>query len=129
MTENEIAQQVKQNIPARPEEAVTIPAPNPAVDEQSSFVKNAVSELGMLKLGNQLGLEYQTEDTTEKLKYIYTQLSEVSGGTSYDDILTTLNDYLTRLGLTYREDRFTKLFLYFKLNQERTAIDREMAQL
>ena len=129
MNEDIIVQQVKQNIPARPEETVTIPAPSPAVDEQSSFVENAVSELGMLKLGNQLGLEYQTEDTTEKLKYIYTQLSEVSGGTSYDDILNTLNDYLTRLGLTYREDRFTKLFLYFKLNQERTAIDREMAQL
>lgn len=129
MTEEQIAQQLKQNIPTRPEETIVIPAPSPAVDEQSSYVENAVSELGMLKLGNLLGLEYPTDEATEKLKYIYTQLSEISGGTSYDAILSTLNDYLTRLGLNYTPDRFTKLFLYFKLNQERMAIDREMAQI
>jgi len=126
--EDKIVAQLRENIP-KPQEPVAPEAPKPAVDEQSSMVQDAVSELTLLKLGTELGVVYPDTRTTEQLKFIHEQMVSVSSDTSYESILETVRDYLTRLGLRFNEERLGKLYLWLKLNQERMAIEREMANV
>lgn len=128
MDEQQIAASLRENIP-RPEEPIAPPAPQPAVDEQSSMVSDAVNELALLKLSNELGVVRPDTTANERLKFIHEQLVAVSPDTSYEGILSTLKDYLTRLGLNFHEDRMMRLYLWLKLNQESIAIQREMANV
>lgn len=126
MDEKEIVASLRQNIP----ESYTPPepkAPGVMVDEQSSAIPTSINELGLLKLGNNLGVVSPDEATNGRLRYIYEQVAAVSADSSYEAILDKVNDYLIRLGLKFREDRFMRLYLWLKLNQERIAIDKEMA--
>lgn len=127
MDEKQIVDNLRQTIPKQTDP--TPPAP-PAVvtDEQSSLVPDAINELTLLKIGDELGLIHPTDESTERLKFIYEQLATVAPDTSFEAVQATIRDYLLRLGLTFREDRFMRLYLWLKLNQERVAIDRELAQ-
>jgi len=124
--EKDIAARLQGNIP-KPAEPTAPEPPKPATDEQSSMVQNAVSELTLLKLGTELGVVYHDTRATEQLKFIHEQMVGVSADTSYESILETVKDYLTRLGLRFNEERLGKLYMWLKLNQERMAIEREMA--
>lgn len=107
--------------PTSPEASIT------STDEQSSFVSNAVSELVLLRLGNALGVVNATPESTQQLKFVYEQIAGESPSTSYEAVQNTLEEYMTRLGLTFREDRFMRLYLWLKLNRERFLVNKEMS--
>lgn len=129
MEEQKIAQSLLQTVPQRNDEPIAVPPPPPAKDEDSSYVQDAVSELGLLKISNVLGIDRPTGDAQEKLRYIYEEIASRTSDKSQESVLSTLNDYLIRLGFAFREDRFLKLYLWLKLNNEKQALESEMASL
>lgn len=130
MTEEQIAQKLKQNLPSEP--APVVPAVAATLtDEQSSITENAVNELGLLKLAHSLGLDFLPSNTEslDRLKFIYEQAAVLSPDNSHDSIMDAVNSLLLRLGFKYDQDKFMKLYLWLKLNQEKTAIEQEMVNL
>jgi hypothetical protein len=67
--EDQIVARLRENIP-KPQEPTAPEAPKPATDEQSSMVNDAVNELALLKLGNELGLIRPDTSANEKLKFM-----------------------------------------------------------
>lgn len=117
MDEQQIVEQLRQNIPQAPEPSAPA-AETPTVDEQSSFVLDNGTELGLLKLGSELGLTHADDAATERLKFIYKQMAALAGSDKLDSVLALVSDTLTRLGLRFKEDRFMQLYLWLKVNQD-----------
>jgi hypothetical protein len=116
MDEQQIVEQLRQNIPQPP----STPSPNEpdvTTDEQSSFIFDSNAELGLLKLGSELGLAHADEAANDRLKFIYEQMVALAGSNSFDSVLALVNDTLVRLGLKFKEDRFMRLYLWLKVNQ------------
>ena len=124
-SEQEIIDELRLRAPTPALLAPPVIAPT-LTDEQSSIIPSEVSELGLLKLGGMLGLERPDDASATRLRFLYEQFAEISPDSSFDAVLGTVKDYLTRLGLLFREDRFMRLYLWVKLNQERQAIDTEI---
>lgn len=128
-TEAKIAQNLLQNVPQKIDEPVAAPPPTPSVDEQSSVAEQAISELRVMRLSQALGIDYPTDEANKMARYVYEQLAQVTAGTDEESVMQTLQDYLTRLGLTFAPDRLFKLHMWLKLNQERMMIEREMSKI
>jgi hypothetical protein len=129
MNEEDIVTQLRQSMPLPNEPSAAVPPPPVFSDEQSSLVQSAINELAILKLGNSLGVVNPDEKTGQYLRFIYETALSTSTDTSYEAVLANVDEYLLRLGLKFREDRFMKLYLWMKLNQERLAIEQEMTNV
>jgi hypothetical protein len=126
MSEDQIAAQLKQNIPAPPDP--TLPSPIPiSTDEQSSNISDQLEDFMLFKVANLLEARYLPQDLEQnnKLKFIYSQASELSGSNELEVITATIKDLLVREGISHAEDRLRKLYLWMKLNQEWLKVMRE----
>lgn len=124
MDEQTIVEQLKQNIPDAPIEVGFTP-PAVSTDEQSAMVLDTTTELALLKLGTELGLEHPDATTTGRLKYIYDQATALAATQSYESVAAVLNDFMLRLGIRHEPDRFMRLYLWIKLNSDELAARRE----
>lgn len=126
--EEDIAAQLAATVPRNEEQEAPIIAPPPILtNEQSSVVEPVVNELTLFKLGNELGITNPQGKVNDMLRYIYEQLHR--DGETYDEVVSSVRDYLTSLGLTFAPDRLIKLHTWLKLNQERRLIEQEMSKI
>lgn len=128
MDEQTIVERLGKNVPPPPVPSA-LEAPEVLVDEQSSLPLDPANELALLRLGNMLGVVNADAETSTRLRFVYEQLTAVASDTSNDALMASAEDYLLRLGIKFREDRFMRLYLWLKLNQERQAIEQEMAHV
>ena len=128
MEEEEIAAQLAATVPRNEEQEAPVIAPPPILtNEQSSVVDQQVNELTLFKLGNELGISNPQGKVNDMLNYIYTQLHRE--GETYDDVVGSVRNYLTNLGLTFAPDRLIRLYTWLKLSQEHRLIEQEMSRI
>lgn len=132
MSEDEIQQQLKQNIPQSEE---FVPAPAPPVDSSNGQARTADSfeldEITQYKLHDLFGEQYRPNDevTRQQLDYIYQEVSAMLPETDYGFIAAKIIDLQRMIGITNSDNRIYRLYQWLRLNNVRRNVDAEMGAL
>lgn len=126
--EEQIAQNLKQNIPAPA--APTIAAPVVG-DPAEANVEFSLDELTQYKLAQHFDEQYQPTDTiaNQQLTDIFKIISDRIGTTDYVYVVQHLNELKRMLGFNHTENARFKLYSWLKLDNKRSHIEMEMSNV
>lgn len=129
MNEEQIAAMVAQNKPQVQEQPVIAPAPKPAIDNQSSMLHDEPSELSLFRLGQSLGIDSPSFESSDKIKFIYDKLASTLENKSEENVLNALFELTNMIGITHEPNKFLRVYQWLRLNEERLAVERAMEQV
>lgn len=132
MNEEQLAQQLKQNIPEP--EPYTPPPPVP-VDTSNGQALEATTidldEITQYKLHDLFGEQYKPSDevTRQRLSYIYTEVAAMVPEADYGFIAAKIRDLQRMVGIAHADNKIYRLYQWLKLNNVRRNIDAEMGAI
>lgn len=133
MPEEQIAAELKKNIPA-PYETTLPPKAPISTDEASSTVTEAgLDDVLYYKLSRNLLGDYQPQDkeSREQIGFIWTTISQSMGTDDYGLVTSRISELQRMLGVNYTHpaDNLFHLWKWLKLDRQRVSIEAEMGTL
>jgi hypothetical protein len=118
MQENQIAESLKANIPA-PDPVVAPVADEPVAPGASALDSSVALDDGLLmqSVVQNLGLLPQASlnpDINDKLKLVIKFAADEAGTSDREAVLSIIDRYASALGITYHENKFSKLYAFIK---------------
>ena len=132
MTEQEIADRLKQTIQPAPEPSVPAPVkPDEPINLATTAVEIDLDELTQYKLHDYFGEQYRPNDDAarQQLQYIFSEVSKMIPEQEYGFVVAKIRDLERIIGTSHAEDRRYKLYQWIKLNNMRRNIDAEMGAI
>lgn len=136
MTEEEIAEQLKQNI-EHSGDTPQDPAQSKPVEIDTSNGQATIAptyeldEITQYKLHDYFGEQYKPHDETarQQLQYIYEEVAKMVEDKEYGFVLAKIRDLEQVLGVSTAENRRYRLYQWLRLNNMRRNIDAEMGAI
>lgn len=132
MQEEEIAQNLKANIPQAEE---FTPAAKPPTDtsygQATTDVHHELDEITQYRLQDYFDVRYRQTDeaSRQQIQYIYDSVSKMVDEQDYSLVLAKIRDLERIIGTTNSERRVYKLYQWLKLDSMRRNIDAQMGAI
>lgn len=130
MTEEEIAQNLKQNLPQEAE--FTPPAPDPVnTDQVHGNVPFRLDDIAQYKLHDFFGAKYRPTDeiSVQQVNYIYENVAKMVDTPEYGFVVSKIRELERLIGTSNSEQRIFKLYQWIKLDNLRRNIEAEMGAI
>lgn len=129
MNENEIANNLKQNVPVAPEPAPATPhEPGPFGVADAASPTFELDEITQYKLHDYFNQPFKAHDEASKqrVQFLFEKVADMVGTTDYGFVVAKMRDLESMLGITQSEQRLYKLYQWVKLDSLRRGVEREM---
>jgi len=123
--EEQIAENLRQNIPQPTETTVADPVVSDPVETDAEF---RLDDITSYKLSQHFGEQWTPTDVTanRQLNYIYEHIANRIGTSEYPFVVAKVNELSRMLGFSHTDNARYRLYQWLKLDQNRSRIELEM---
>ncbi len=131
MEEQQIANQLKQNLPQPTEAQPIAPKPQLGVGQAEQAMPLELDEMTVYKLHEFFGERYDSTDekSKEQVTYVYEKIGEIIGEQDYGLIIEKARDLELLIGVAHDENRMYKLYKWLKLDSMRRSVEAQQNAL